>query len=182
MPSFTDRTQKGTRSERTVRSFFACRRALLTPAVGSWAGHKHAQATHHSHRSSSRSHAAGNSHLLGQGELLAGVPSPCIKCWLSLGVTYGMCAQLNCSCLTPHPPITPALAGCLSFSSCTGTHYTHPLCWRWYQTARRQALLTHPAHSYPWRCECRCHIPSQGGVEQVNVTYCFLTSPQFSIT
>lgn len=58
-------------------------------------------------QNSSRSCAAGSSRLLGQGGLLAGVPSTHIKSWASegrapFGVTCGMWAQLSSSCLTPH--------------------------------------------------------------------------------
>lgn len=110
--------------------------------LGSWAGQRHTQATLPIHRNSSRSCAAGSSHLLGQGGLLAGVLNTHTKFWASegrapFGVTFGVWAQLNSSCLTPHSLIVPAFNGCLSFSSCTGTHYTHPLCQRGYQTARR---------------------------------------------
>lgn len=110
--------------------------------LGSWAGQRHTQATLPIHRNSSRSCAAGSSHLLGQGGLLAGVLSTHTKFWASegrapVGVTFGMWAQLNSSCLTPHSLIVPALTGCLAFS----TRYTHLLCQRWYQRARRQALV-----------------------------------------
>lgn len=75
--------------------------------LGSWAGQRHARATHHIHRNNSRSHPAGSSHLLGQRGLAGGVPSTHIRYWESegrapFGVTYRMWEQLNSSCLTPH--------------------------------------------------------------------------------
>lgn len=80
-------------------------RTQLTP--GSRVGQRHARATHHIHRNTSRSHAAGSSHLLGQRGLAAGVPSTHNRSWASegrvpFGVTYGMWARLNSSCLAAH--------------------------------------------------------------------------------
>lgn len=152
MPSFTDRTQKGTRSERTGISFFACMGPLLCPCRAcstpstypahtwqlSWAK---TWTCNTPHPQEQLQNSWGRVAWWQKYRALALIPGllreghPLVR---PKGHGHSSTAPVP---LHTHI-IMPALPGCLSFSSCTGTHYTHHLCSRWYQTARRQALLT----------------------------------------